>query len=74
MLLEEAEELWGEFRSAELNKLKASNMEDFETKKRKLKKRAQNLEREAHGLMDKAREAVLEEADVSWHFVSCLAR
>ena len=65
VLQEEAEELWQEFRSQELNALKASNPGEFETQKRKLKKKAQYLEREARGLMDKAREAVLEEADVS---------
>ena len=68
MLLQEAEELWEEFRSKELSEIKASNLGEFETKKRKLKKRAQYLEREAHSLMEKAREAVLEEADVSWRF------
>lgn len=65
MLLEEAEKLWEDFRSKELSNLKASNFGEFETKKRKLKKEAQHLEREARSLMDKAKEAVLEEADVS---------
>ena len=64
-MLEEAEELWREYRGEALAVIKNKNRDDYDIKRQRLRKKAQSLERDARDLTDKAKEAVLREADVS---------
>ena len=59
-----AEDAWTQFRSGAVAELKAKGDDAYEMKREKLSRKAQNLEKDARGLLDKAKQEVLSMADV----------